>query len=126
MPIFFGMIAFLDLQLTLKGGKMKNRLMRSISTMFLVIAMVLPVTALAQPKGSQPPASPAQPKSGQRVRPGGGERHPEIRAAIRALERAKEHLQRAAHDFGGHRVAALESVDRALEQLKLALQYDKD
>jgi hypothetical protein len=61
----------------------------------------------------------AVPPLGQR------ERHPEINRAIRALEVAKAHLQKAAHDFGGHRAEALEAVDKALEQLKLALQYDK-
>jgi hypothetical protein len=53
------------------------------------------------------------------------EPHPEIRKAITALERAKAAMQHASHDFGGHRVAALEACDRAIEQLRLALQYDK-
>lgn len=53
------------------------------------------------------------------------EPHPEIRAAIGALERAKTHLQHAAHDFGGHRVEAIGAIDRALEQLRLALKFDK-
>jgi len=54
------------------------------------------------------------------------ERHPEIRKAIAALERAKTDLQRANHDFGGHRAAALEACNKAIEQLRLALQYDKN
>jgi F0F1-type ATP synthase epsilon subunit len=54
------------------------------------------------------------------------ERHPEIRAAIRALERAKRRLEAANHDFGGHRVEALAAVNKAIEQLRVALQYDKD
>lgn len=53
------------------------------------------------------------------------ERHPEIRNAIAALERAKTDLKRANHDFGGHRAEALEACDRAIAQLKLALQYDR-
>lgn len=53
------------------------------------------------------------------------ERHPEIRKAIAALERAKYDLQHASHDFGGHRAEALEACNKAIEQLKLALQYDK-
>jgi len=53
------------------------------------------------------------------------EPHPEIRRAIEALERAKAHLQHAAHDFGGHRVEAIEAIDRALQQLHQALQFDK-
>jgi len=34
-------------------------------------------------------------------------------------------LKNADHDFGGHREAALKECDAAIEQLKLALQYDK-
>ena len=53
------------------------------------------------------------------------EAHPEIRKAIKALERAKYDLQHASHDFGGHRADALAATDKAIEQLRLALQYDK-
>lgn len=53
------------------------------------------------------------------------EGHPAIHAAIRALERAKIDMKNAAHDFGGHREAALQACDAAIAQLKLALQYDK-
>lgn len=53
------------------------------------------------------------------------EAHPEIRKAIAALERAKYDLQHASHDFGGHRADALAATDKAIEQLRLALQYDK-
>jgi hypothetical protein len=53
------------------------------------------------------------------------ERHPKIRQAIRALEQAKDDLQHADHDFGGHRVEAIKECDEAIRQLKLALQYDK-
>jgi hypothetical protein len=54
------------------------------------------------------------------------EPHPEIHAAIRALERAKIHLEHAAHDFGGHRKEALAATDEAIKQLRIALEYDKD
>jgi hypothetical protein len=53
------------------------------------------------------------------------ERHPAIRAAIRALEKAEEELKAADHDFGGHRAQALADCDKAMAQLKLALEYDK-
>ena len=53
------------------------------------------------------------------------EPHPHIRAAIQELRGAKTDLETAAHDFGGHRKEALESVDTAIKQLQLALQYDK-
>ena len=53
------------------------------------------------------------------------EQHPRIRAAIKELQEAKKELQAAPHDFGGHRADAVQAVDKALEQLRLALQYDK-
>jgi len=53
------------------------------------------------------------------------EPHPQINAAIHSLERAKDHLQKAAHDFGGHRVEAIQAIDAAIAQLKTCLQYDK-
>jgi HEPN domain-containing protein len=53
------------------------------------------------------------------------EPHPQIRKAIAALERAKTDLQRADHDFCGHRDEALEATNRAIEQLRKALNYDK-
>ncbi len=54
-----------------------------------------------------------------------GERHPAIRTAIRAMERARDDMKAADHDFGGHRVQALAACDKAIEQLRLALQFDK-
>jgi hypothetical protein len=53
------------------------------------------------------------------------EKHPHIRAAIHELQEAKNELQHADHDFGGHRAEAVEAVDNALKQLRQALQYDK-
>lgn len=54
-----------------------------------------------------------------------GERHPEIRRAVRQLERARVDLQNADRDFGGHRAEALEATNNAIRQLQLALQYDR-
>ncbi|HEX5179993.1 MAG TPA: hypothetical protein VFW04_11735 [Gemmatimonadaceae bacterium] len=53
------------------------------------------------------------------------ERHPAINAAVDALVKARFDLQHAAHDFGGHRVKALEATDAALQQLKICLKYDR-
>lgn len=50
--------------------------------------------------------------------------HPRIRSAIRELEAAKVELEKAPHDFGGHRADAVLAVDRAIAQLRLALKYD--
>jgi hypothetical protein len=53
------------------------------------------------------------------------EPHPEIRAAMQSLRHAKDHLEHAAHDFGGHRVDAIAAIDRAQEQLEICLKFDK-
>jgi hypothetical protein len=53
------------------------------------------------------------------------ERHPKIRQAINALQHARNDLQHAAHDFHGHRVEALEAVNRALNQLQTAIACDR-
>lgn len=81
------------------------------------------VTGLAANATAQTPA-PGTLQAGTTLRQK-GERHPEIRKAIKALENAKVHLKEAAHDFGGHRKDALDAVDNAIAQLKLALQFDK-
>jgi hypothetical protein len=49
--------------------------------------------------------------------------HPQIEDALRALKVAKDHLQEAAHDFGGHRVDAIRAIDEADHQLRICLQY---
>jgi len=53
-----------------------------------------------------------------------GERHPNIDRAINALGAAEGDLQNAAHDYCGHRLEALNSVQNALSQLRLAIQCD--
>jgi hypothetical protein len=54
--------------------------------------------------------------------PAGG-RHPQIESALRSLAGAKDHLEHAAHDFGGHRVEAIRAIDEADRQLRICLQY---
>ena len=53
------------------------------------------------------------------------EKHPEIEAAIHHLREAKRNLENARHDFGGHRVKALEHVNQALEECEHALHFDR-
>ena len=53
------------------------------------------------------------------------ERHPHIRGAIRELREAKKELETADHDFGGHRKDAVKATQGAIDQLELALKYDK-
>ena len=76
---------------------MKHRIMSS----FAVLAMLLMLSSPSPAAG----------------------RHPQIHAALNALQNAKIHLQEAAHDFGGHRVDAIRAIDEASRQLEICLQY---
>ena len=76
---------------------MKHRIMSSLAVLALLLMMSSPSPAAG--------------------------RHPQIRAALDALQRAKMHLQEAAHDFGGHRVDAIHAIDEASRQLEICLQY---
>jgi hypothetical protein len=49
--------------------------------------------------------------------------HPRIAKAIHTLEDAIDYMQKAPHDFGGHRADAVEASKHAVEQLRLALAY---
>jgi len=51
------------------------------------------------------------------------ERHP-MRRALLALEQARNHLQRAPHDFHGHRERALRLCNAAIRQLRIALEHE--
>lgn len=75
---------------------------RKIATAVAVFAMMLAMSASAPAQG----------------------RHPEIYAAIQSLENAKAHLEAAAHDYNGHRVDAIKSIDEAIHQLKICMKYD--
>jgi hypothetical protein len=98
---------------------MRPTVARSIAAVALTALCTLPLTAAPPSTGTHPSRVPA-------ARATVAEPHPQINAAIRALVRARLHLKNAAHDFGGHRVAAIGAIDAALVQLKLALDFDKD
>jgi len=78
--------------------------MKRISSSFAVIAVML-VLATA-------PASSSR------------ERHPEIRAALDALQSARAHLNAAARDYHGHRAEAVRHVDEAIHEAQICMQED--
>ena len=51
--------------------------------------------------------------------------HEKIVAAIKSLEAAKAELEHSDKDFGGHKQDALDAVNNAIKQLRLALQFEK-
>jgi len=94
---------------------------RIVSVMVLlafVCLLTFPAAAPAAPPASNHPATAAAAAA--------EEHHPQIREAIGSLKRAKEHMEHAAHDFGGHRVEAIRATDEAIHQLEVCLKYDKD
>jgi hypothetical protein len=98
---------------------MKNKLLPlTVACLVCLSAFACSVTAQTEPTPAAP-ASPATP-GGQHT---GARRHPAIRGAIAALERARAEMLAANHDFGGHRQEALTACDNAIAQLRLALQY---
>lgn len=61
------------------------------------------------------------------------EDQPHMQAALEALQQAKHHLEEAKHDKGGHRTAAIKSVDAAIRHVKAGMEsgekhedHDKD
>jgi hypothetical protein len=93
---------------------MKRRTLNLIAATALAVAMMLPTSATASPAGrkAHPTPSPQQ-------------AHLELRNAINALQAAREHLNEASHDFGGHRADALRAINEAMRQLQLCMKYDQ-
>ena len=92
----------------------------------LVLALVFTTGSTATPNGKAVPAAANRAESGVPAAAAAREPHPEIREAIASLRRAKEHMEHAAHDFGGHRVEAIRATDAAIHQLEECLRFDKD
>ncbi len=88
----------------------------ALATMVFVLGFPVAVPAAPVPPKTQPKAITAAPAE---------EPHPEIRDAIQSLRAARNHLEHANHDFGGHRVDAIKAIDEAIAQLQTCLQYDK-
>ena len=101
---------------------MKVKIFSLFAVLALALALCLSVTTPAAPKAAAVPAANPQPKAEPAPLP---EPHPEIREALGALRRAKDHLDHAAHDFGGHRVEAIKATDEAIRQLEICLKFDK-
>jgi len=106
---------------------MKLKIVSLSALVMFALAMCLSVKSVpASPKAPAAAAVPAatpQPAATPAAVP---EPHPEIREAIASLRRAKDHLEHAAHDFGGHRVEAIKTTDEAIRQLQDCLNYDRD
>ena len=52
------------------------------------------------------------------------EPQPHMKAALENLKRAKESLEKATADKGGHRAKAIELVNQAIEQTEKGINFD--
>lgn len=105
---------------------MKTRTASLLVLTSLILAFAFIVAAPAAPNKANVPATPAANALPATAAAAPAERHPEIREALEALGHAKEHMEHAAHDFGGHRVEAIEATNQAIRQLEICLKFDKD
>ena len=104
---------------------MKLKILSLSALVILAFALCLAVTTTPAspnlPAAAVPAAAPAPAASPAAV----PEPYPEIRDALRAMRAAKDHMEHAAHDFGGHRVEAIKATDEAIRQLEICLKFDK-
>jgi hypothetical protein len=53
------------------------------------------------------------------------ERHPLLHRAVEQINNLKMRLEKAPHDFGGHKQKAIEALGVAANELEQAIQFDK-
>jgi len=97
---------------------MKQYLISIVSTGALVLALALPLAVPAAMPAPRPQSTTSAAAAGERP-------HKEIRDAIGSLRIARNYLQTATQDFGGHRAVAIRAIDESLHQLQLCQAYDQ-
>jgi hypothetical protein len=93
---------------------------KAIASVACAGAVALALGAFVPANAQTPPPPPGA--VGHR---GHREHHPELRMALRALNRAKTALQRGSHDFSGHREKALDLTNQAISEVQQAIQSDR-
>ncbi len=120
----------------------------SVSVSMAAVAILAGGIALwpanAQPTGSKP-AGDQPPAGGRPATPGprGGDRggeppsewreklkdelreHPRLGRALLALHEARDYLDKAPNEFGGHKKSAIESIDNSIKELVQAIKFDE-
>lgn len=54
------------------------------------------------------------------------EKQPHMREALATLQIAKDQLEKAEHDKGGHRAKAADLVKQAIDEVKAGIDFDND
>ena len=93
--------------------------MRKLFTLIVLAGMVgLTVPSFSQQRGPAPQAQHARQAATPDI-------EADIQRARHALEEAKNQLEGAGHEWGGHRVNAIKHVDGALAELTAAEKWAK-
>jgi hypothetical protein len=103
---------------------MKIKILGVVILAALIMAVAFSASAPAAPNTTTATAVPAPAPAPEPAKAAPAD-HPEIHDALNSLRHAREHLEHAAHDFGGHRVDALRATDEAIHQLEICLKYDR-
>lgn len=59
------------------------------------------------------------------TQPGAGEKHPMLGKALLEMRHAKAYMEHTESEFGGHKKSAMDALDKAIGELKLAIAADK-
>jgi hypothetical protein len=105
---------------------MQKRLLMALVAMVLVVSLAIPLATWAGPQGGGGgQAGGGQAGGAAKMGKAGREKHPVIHHAIVQLEAVKKNLNtEGARDFEGHRAKAVEHIEQALAELRLALKSD--
>jgi hypothetical protein len=90
---------------------------------YLADGSVFLARRVAQSQKSQGPSQHTSPGTGTSTGKT-HEPHPELVAALKALNEAKLHLKYAARDFGGHRAKAAGLTEQAISEVEAAISFD--
>ncbi len=58
------------------------------------------------------------------ARPAQADAQPRMQSALQLLEGAKQHLEAASDDKGGHRVKAIQAAKDAIDHVKKGIEFD--
>jgi hypothetical protein len=86
----------------------------------LLFTLAFPAAAAGPNTAAAPVPAVAAPPAAPAVAPA-PERHPHIDEALESMRAAKHHLETADHDFEGHRMKAIEHLDKAIHEAEICM-----
>lgn len=94
----------------------------AILTLFIAVALVLTLTFTVGAAGPKPAAAPVAAVPATPVAVAMPAPHPHIHEALESMHAAKHHLETAVPDFHGHRLKAIEHLNKAIEEAEICEQ----